>query len=132
MKHLLTSFLLFIGLTSLSQTTYIDLNLQLDNYPGETSWLITQGSDTVITSPSYEGIAPGSLVEQRIFLNSGVHDFILLDVFGDGICCAFGEGYITVENQCSGILFEDYNFATPDTSYTFNATPLDRDWETKL
>ena len=125
MKHLLTSFLLLIGLTSLSQTTYIDLNLQLDNYPGETSWLITQGSDTVITSPSYEGIAPGSLIEQRIFLNSGVHDFILLDAFGDGICCAFGEGYITVENQCSGILFEDYNFATPDTSYTFNATPCD-------
>ena len=124
MKHLLTSLLFLMGLTGLTQTTtYIDLTLQLDNYPAETSWVIIQGSDTVITSPSYGGIPPGSLIEQRIFLNSGVHTFVISDAFGDGICCGFGEGFFFGENNCSGILFEDYNFGTSTTEYTFNSPP---------
>ena len=74
MKHLLTSLLLLIGLTGLAQPTYIDLTIQLDNYPAETSWEIikTQDSTSVISSPSYEGIAPGTLIEQRIFLGADI------------------------------------------------------------
>jgi len=126
MKQLLTSLLLLIGLTGLTQTnTYIDLTLQLDNYPGETSWVIIQGSDTVVTSPSYAGVPPGTLIEQRIFLNSGVHTFAISDAFGDGICCGFGEGFFFGENNCEGILFEDYNFSTPTAEYTFNSPPCE-------
>ena len=82
MKHLLTSLLFFIGLAGLAQPTYLDLTLQLDNYPGETSWEIikTQDSTLVISSPSYQGVAPGSLVEQRIFLGAGIdYTFIITD-----------------------------------------------------
>ena len=37
MKHLLTSLLTLISLTCLAQPTYLDLFIQFDQYPGETS-----------------------------------------------------------------------------------------------
>ena len=126
MKHLLTSFLLFVGLTSLAQPTYLDLTLQLDNYPAETSWVITQDSNIVITSPSYVGVAPGTLVEQRIFLDSNIdYTFTITDSFGDGICCGWGEGFFLSANNCEGIIFEDYEFDSSVVSYNFNLEPCE-------
>jgi hypothetical protein len=128
MKHFLTSLLFFIGLAGLAQPTYLDLTIQLDNYPAETSWEIikTEDSTSVISSPSYQGIAPGSLVEQRIFLEAGIdYTFTITDDFGDGICCGFGEGFFVSANNCEGIIFEDYNFDTTTVSYDFNLIPCD-------
>jgi hypothetical protein len=128
MKQLLTSLLLLIGLTSLAQPTYLDLTLQLDNYPAETSWEIikTQDSTLVISSPSYAGVAPGTLVEQRIFLGAGIdYSFIITDSFGDGLCCDWGEGFFLSANNCEGVIFEDYDFNTPSVSYDFNLLPCE-------
>ena len=126
MKHLLTPLLFFIGLAGLAQPTYLDLTIQLDNYPGETSWEIikTQDSTLVISSPSYEGIAPGTLIEQRVFLGADIdYTFTITDAFGDGICCGFGEGFFLSANNCEGIIFEDYEFDTSSVSYDFNLLP---------
>ena len=51
MKHFLTSLLFFIGLVGLAQPTYLDLSIQLDEYPSETSWMLTQGNDTLAYVP---------------------------------------------------------------------------------
>ena len=128
MKQLLTSLLLLIGLTGLAQPTYLDLTLQLDNYPSETSWEIikTQDSTLVVSSPSYGGIAPGTLIEQRIFLEAGInYSFIITDSFGDGLCCDWGEGFFLSANNCEGVIFEDYDFNTPSVSYDFNLLPCE-------
>ena len=127
MKHLLTPLLFLIGLTGLAQPTYLDLTLQLDNYPSETSWEIikTQDSTLVISSPSYLGVAPNTLIDQRIFLEAGIdYTFIITDSYEDGICCGeFGDGFFLSANNCEGVIFEDYNFTTPSVSYDFNLTP---------
>lgn len=126
MKHLLTPLLFFIGLAGLAQPTYLDLTIQLDQYPGETSWEIikTQDSTLVISSPSYEGIAPGTLIEQRVFLGANIdYTFTITDDFGDGICCGFGDGFFLSANNCEGIIFEDYEFDTTTVSYDFNLIP---------
>ena len=126
MKHLLTSLLLLIGLTGLAQPTYLDLTIQLDQYPPETAWVITQGADTVVVSPSYAGIIPNTLVEQRIFLNSNTdYTFTIIDAFGDGICCEFGEGFFITANNCEGIVFEEYEFGSSIASYDFNLIPCE-------
>lgn len=129
MKHLLTSLLLLIGLTSLAQPTYLDLFIQFDQYPQETSWTITQGTDTIplITNPNYgfpEYI--NGTAEQRLFLQSGVdYTFTISDTFGDGICCEFGEGFFISANNCEGIIFEDSSFGSSEVSYTFNLLPCE-------
>ena len=126
MKQLLTSLLLLIGLTCLAQPTYLDLTIQLDQYPPETAWVITQGPDTVVISPSYMGVVPNTLVEQRVFLNSNTdYTFTIIDAFGDGICCEFGEGFFITANNCEGIVFEEYEFGSSIASYDFNLIPCE-------
>jgi len=126
MKQLLTSLLLLIGLTGLAQPTYLDLTIQLDQYPPETAWVITQGADTIVVSPSYASTPPNTLVEQRIFLNSNIdYTFTITDIFGDGICCEFGDGFFITANNCEGVVFEEYEFGSPIASYDFNLTPCE-------
>ena len=126
MKQLLTSLLLLIGLTCLAQPTYLDLTIQLDLYPPETAWVITQGTDTIIVSPSYANTPPNTLVEQRVFLNSNTdYTFTIIDAFGDGICCEFGEGFFITANNCEGIVFEEYEFGSSIASYDFNLIPCE-------
>ena len=126
MKQLLTSLLLLISLTCLAQPTYLDLTIQLDQYPPETAWVITQGTDTIIVSPSYASTPPNTLVEQRVFLNSNTdYTFTIIDAFGDGICCEFGDGFFITANNCDGVIFEEYEFGSSIASYDFNLTPCE-------
>ena len=126
MKQLLTSLLLLIGLTCLAQPTYLDLTIQLDQYPPETAWVITQGTDTIIVSPSYANTPPNTLVEQRVFLNSNTdYTFTITDSFGDGICCGWGEGFFLSANNCEGVIFEEYEFGSSIASYDFNLVPCE-------
>ena len=126
MKQLLTSLLLLIGLTCLAQPTYLDLTIQLDQYPPETAWVITQGADTVVVSPSYANTPPNTLVQQRVFLNSNIdYTFTIIDAFGDGICCEFGDGFFITANNCDGVIFEEYEFGSSIASYDFNLTPCE-------
>jgi len=129
MKHLLTPLLFLIGLTGLAQPTYLDLFIQFDQYPQETAWVITQGTDTIplITSPDY-GLPEyiNGTTEQRLFLQAGVdYTFTILDVYGDGICCEFGEGFFISANNCEGVIFEDSTFGSSEVSYTFNLLPCE-------
>ena len=87
MKQLLTTFLTLISLTCLAQPTYLDLFIQFDQYPGETSWTLTQDTIPLITSPDY-GLQEyvGGTTEQTLFLEAGVeYTFTITDDFGDGI-----------------------------------------------
>ena len=127
MKHLLTSLLFLIGLTGLAQPTYLDLDIQLDNYPSETSWLLTQGNDTIAYVPfnTYpEGALDSVLVEETFFLEAGLeYKFYIFDAFGDGNCCGFGNGWISAENDCQGVIFEEYNFNGSVLDFSFTLDP---------
>ena len=125
MKHLLTPLLLLIGLTGLAQPTYLDLFIQFDQYPGETSWTLTQDTIPLITSPDY-GFQEyvGGTTEQTLFLESGVeYTFTITDDFGDGICCGFGAGYFTLGNECEGLVIENLEFGDSIAEYTFTLGP---------
>merc|ERR1712224_1000009 len=76
-----------------------------DNYPDDQSWHIIQRRDGLHlhTSPVYTKAQ--SLTETIVYLpyaldkndpNEDCHDFIISDVYGDGICCGQGRGYYTV------------------------------------
>ena len=68
------------------------LDLTLDNYPGEVTWSIVSPSGQVVAEggPYSE---PGVLVvEVGALTESGEHAFEINDEYGDGICCAWGSG----------------------------------------
>ena len=69
-----------------------------DNYPGETTWTVTDGSGTVVASGGPYDTAGTEYVEQ-VCIDAGCYTFTISDSFGDGVCCAYGIGSYTVSTN---------------------------------
>jgi hypothetical protein len=97
------------GGTSISTSSgsqCIVVNVTLDEYPVDTSWIIKDldGGKTVATSIPYnESAASSTLDGEEVCLSNGDYNFTIFDVYGDGICCSWGEGSYTVSTT-SGLL----------------------------
>jgi subtilisin family serine protease len=73
--------------------TEVTLTITLDNYPEETSWVITNDAGaTVATGGTYGSFPDGSTISEDICLADDCYTFTINDAFGDGICCAYGSG----------------------------------------
>jgi len=67
------------------------LSILLDNFPGETTWALTDSSGATLASGGpYSG--PGTSVTENFCAPEGCYTLTMFDSFGDGICCAFGSG----------------------------------------
>jgi len=83
------------------------VSILLDRYGAETTWSLTDASGAVAASggPYVTQATNGEYPEPdvNVCLVDGCYSFEVLDSFGDGICCAFGNGAISVSNS-GGIL----------------------------
>lgn len=95
-----------------------DLNLRItfDNYPEETSWEIRNGSNAVVASGgTYASQADGSTLNIPMCLNDGCYTLTMSDVYGDGICCAYGNGSYSLTNtSTSAVLASGGSFGATD------------------
>ncbi len=85
------------------ESNILTVNLLADNYPGETSYQITdQNTGEVLHSVNnFQG---ATLNVDEFCLGDGCYVFTIIDTYGDGICCGFGEGsYELLNNQGSVI-----------------------------
>ncbi|MEL6141213.1 MAG: S8 family serine peptidase [Bacteroidota bacterium] len=79
--------------------TEVTLTITLDNYPEETSWVITNDAGvTVASGGTYGSFPDGSTITENICLVDDCYTFTINDSFGDGICCAYGTGSYTLSN----------------------------------
>lgn len=70
------------------------VDFTFDAYPQETSWELYDANDALLTSgDSYDGLATFS---REFCLGTGNYTFVVYDVFGDGICCNYGNGSYSV------------------------------------
>ena len=115
MKKLLF-LLFFLPITVFTQNSWVNVVVQTDNYGGETSWEIYQGDELMAASPLYGG---NSYNETIVNLPEGGYNFVINDEFGDGICCAFGEGYFGLKNIC-GLNTFVYDFDGPQVTVYFD------------
>ena len=120
MKKLL--FILFI-LPSfvLAQGSWLDVAVQVDQYPNETSWVIMQDDSVLVTSPPYQ---PNQYLTTPVFLPAGDYTFIISDTFGDGICCEYGEGNYELKNFC-GLYEANFEFNTAADTVDFTLEPCE-------
>jgi subtilisin family serine protease len=110
----------------------LTLTITFDNYPEETSWTLkNSGGSTVASGGTYASQADGStLVVPINDLADGCYDFTISDVYGDGICCSYGNGSYTLEVTGGSTIktggsfgsSEVTNFCLPNTTYGFAAT----------
>ncbi|MBK8348924.1 MAG: T9SS type A sorting domain-containing protein [Saprospiraceae bacterium] len=71
----------------------ISVQMTLDNYPQETSWEIKDKKGVVILkSRNYLSTEKNKSVKLDSCLTVGCYDFIINDVYSDGICCKYGQG----------------------------------------
>ncbi len=71
--------------------TEVTLTLVLDNYPSETSWSLRNAAGTTVASGGGYSSA-GTTITETFCLVDGCYDFVINDSYGDGICCAYGNG----------------------------------------
>jgi hypothetical protein len=76
----------------------LTVTILTDNYPGETTWTVTDGAGTIVASGGPYATAATEYVEQ-VCIDAGCYTFTINDSFGDGICCAFGTGAYSVSSN---------------------------------
>ncbi len=105
--------------------TEVMLTIVLDDYPEETSWELTDDSNNTIASGGTYGNLPnGSTVTETICLSDGCYDFTINDTYGDGICCAYGNGSYLLEDDSSNTLASGGSFAYSETTnFCLGSTP---------
>ncbi|WP_369999934.1 T9SS type A sorting domain-containing protein [Winogradskyella sp.] len=113
-----------VGADEISTST-ITMNLNLDDWPAETSWQFLDGSDNVLYSggPYVEGVDDFTIISEVFAINNDeCYSFVISDSYGDGICCFSGNGYYELLDENSQVLATggDFNFGTTDNF--FNGT----------
>ncbi len=90
------------------------LSIVLDDYGSETTWTITpQGGGAVLASGGpYADDSEGQVEVTGFCLPDGCYTLTMLDDYGDGICCEYGEGSYTVTGSSGALVsgngqFED-------------------------
>jgi len=87
MKKLITFlFLLNIAYAQCPNGTYLDIIINPDQYPEETSWAILDYNlDTVVTGGPYDNIIDYSPQVTQLCVPNGDYEFVISDGYGDGI-----------------------------------------------
>lgn len=111
-----TSEEITISYTKICQSNDVELTIIFDNFPGETSWDITDSSSSVVES----GVGASTPFNGTFTLPDGDYTFTIYDSFGDGICCSWGNGsFELTKPACSETLGLGGTFASSD-SVTFS------------
>ncbi|KAA3628519.1 MAG: T9SS C-terminal target domain-containing protein [Bacteroidetes bacterium] len=102
----------------------VTITINLDNYPEETSWTVTDSNGGTVASGGTYGSQPdGSTVVEVLCLVDGCYDFNIFDSYGDGICCAYGNGSYTVTDAGGNTLASGGNFGSSEsTNFCFGGT----------
>ncbi|MCF6279352.1 MAG: hypothetical protein L3J14_03295 [Flavobacteriaceae bacterium] len=97
----------------------ISLIIDFDNFSQETSWEITEdGSGNIMASSGGLYNSGLDLFTDEIVLPNGDYTFTIMDSFGDGICCGWGNGsYQLKKLNCAGgdILVEGASFGSSES-----------------
>lgn len=91
----------FANTDLVSDYDVVTVIINTDNYPGETTWdVVDESTGQTIASGGVGSVGAGSVFSEDICLNyASCFSFIVYDSFGDGICCAYGEGNFLVLNS---------------------------------
>lgn len=97
--------------------------LVTDNYPWENSWSLNNSGVTIASGPPLgTNYDRGMMYIGSMCLKEGDYVFKMGDISGDGICCEFGQGSVTI--TCDGeavVKSDDSNFE--EVKYGFRTAP---------
>ncbi len=112
-SRLLLCSLILIGATQRLQAqcsigySQIIVNIIPDTYPNETSWDIRDTANTIVASGTTNN-------DTLCYLTGDILHFTIYDSYGDGMCCAYGNGSYNV--------YIDGNLVASGGQFAFNET----------
>jgi PKD repeat protein len=75
----------------------VTIAIVTDHYGTETTWNITNSNNVIVASGGpYTNGANGTQYLHNACLGDGCYEFKIFDVYGDGMCCNFGNGSFNV------------------------------------
>jgi cytochrome oxidase Cu insertion factor (SCO1/SenC/PrrC family) len=82
-----------LSMASVATSNTVVLELKTDNYGDETSWKLFNGSNSILYQST--GTYGNNTVYTSTFNvpNVDCYKFEIYDAYGDGMCCAYGNGY---------------------------------------
>ena len=79
-----------------------------DNYPGESSWSLVDADGGTVASGTSEGV--------ELCLDASCLTFTMFDSFGDGMCCAYGQGDYSVTDGNGLVVASGGEFGSSESS----------------
>ncbi|MEL7248513.1 MAG: S8 family serine peptidase [Bacteroidota bacterium] len=94
----------------------ISLTLNLDQYPQETSWQLTdEGGQILYSGGTYPG-QQNETINETFCLTNGCYNFTIYDSYGDGLCCSYGEGSYVVQDAEGNVLATGATFGASEST----------------
>jgi len=86
----------------------IKIEIQNDYYPGDLYWSLANSSGDIITYGDGANYAAEELISIELTLDTSTcYTFIIEDEYGDGICCAHGDGYYQITAGDDTLIFNN-------------------------
>ncbi len=79
------------------------ITINTDNYPGETTWTLRNAAGSTLASGGPYATL-GATFTQELCLPAGCYDFVINDTYGDGICCAYGNGSFNINVEGTDVV----------------------------
>ena len=91
----------------------VTIDILTDLFPAETHWVIDNASTGLVVASPRLQYAQGltTYTESFCLETNNAYTFTILDTFGDGICCSFGEGGYIIETPTTTITGGDFRTA---------------------
>ena len=119
-----------INFKSNANPTFATLYLNTDDYGGETSWLIRDANGTrYIESGGYASVNGGEQIIENLCLYDSCFTFVLKDSYGDGFCCAFGNGSMYLVDNFGDTIAQTTNFNGDSLTFPFCITTGIKEFE---
>jgi hypothetical protein len=102
-----------------SAGTYV-MTIQPDHYGTETTWEIKNGAGSVVasggpyTDTPTSGPLPAAVVVNVSINPTDCYQLFVYDGFGDGMCCAYGQGFYSLTNPQGGVVASGGTFASSE------------------
>jgi len=95
----------------------VTINITLDNYGEENHWDLKDGAGQIIQQVGpFNNFENGSVQATTLCLPPGCYDFTIFDLWGDGMCCSYGQGgYEIIEDATGKVLASGGSFAKEET-----------------
>lgn len=105
-----------VPLAAQTSNNIVILELIPDDYGSETTWELRNEAGSLLYEggPYTDGNSDPIVVEMLLTVD-GCYDFEIADTFGDGICCAFGNGSYTLSDGDGATLLQGGEFASSES-----------------